>query len=71
MELIYCHECAWLAPLEDYQEAAERHYVMVEALRDILPSRDSKCGVCRKVTYDKSRPVLTRDDGYCHRAERK
>lgn len=27
-------------------------------------------GICRKLTYTEDRPVLTRPDGFCHRAEK-
>lgn len=70
-DIIHCRDCAWFAPLEDYPEAQERHQRIVEIFGDILPRREGKCGVCRKVTFFRKRPVPTREDGYCHRAERR
>ena len=62
MPPVKCKNCVWYAPINSNPTAKEIH--------DILDS-GNEVGVCRKLTYTEDRPVLTRPDGYCHRAERK
>jgi hypothetical protein len=51
---------------------AEKWYKKLHEIFDgIFPKREGKCGVCRKVTVCEDKPILTRPNGYCHRAERK
>lgn len=57
-----CKDCTWYAPVDSNPAAQKIH--------DILDS-GNEVGVCRKLTYTEDRPVLTRPDGYCHRAERR
>lgn len=71
MELIHCKDCSWFAPIEDYPEAEELSNKLHELFDGVLPPREGKSGVCRKVTFCKERPVTTHENGYCHRAERK
>lgn len=69
--MIHCKECAWFLPLQTMPEAEKLHDKLHECFDDILTPRDGETGICRKVTYSMERPVLTHEDGYCHRAERK
>lgn len=62
MELTHCKDCVWNASVDSNPTAKEIH--------DILDS-GNEVGICRKLTYTEDRPVLTRPDGYCHRAERR
>ena len=71
MELIQCRDCAWFKPIEDYPEAIKLHNVLQDAFGDILPPREGKVGVCKKVTFSKERPVVTHEEGFCHRADKK
>ena len=57
-----CRDCVWYAPINSNPTAKEIH--------DILDS-GNETGVCRKFTFTENRPVMTRPDGYCHRAERR
>lgn len=57
---IHCKECVWFAPAESNTVAL--------AIKQIT---GGSAGICRKVTYSTCRPVMTREDGYCHRAEKK
>lgn len=59
--MIHCKDCAWFAPVESNPAAKKFH--------DILDT-GNETGVCRKLTFSEDRPVITRPDGYCHRAER-
>lgn len=52
-------------------QAARMHKVMQDAFGDVLPKRDGEVGICRKVTFSAERPVLTNENGYCHRVEKK
>ena len=69
--MINCKECEWFLPVQALSEAEKMHNVLCDTLGDVLPRRDGEIGICRKVTYSIERPVLTRPDGFCHRAERK
>lgn len=69
--MIQCKECAWFAPVESMPEAEKLHNRLHELFDGVLPAREGGCGICRKVTYSPDKPVLTRPDGYCHRAEKK
>ena len=60
--MIPCKDCVWFAPVDSNPTAQKIH--------DILDS-GNEVGICRKLTYTEDRPVLTRPDGYCHRAERR
>lgn len=66
-----CRDCAWFAPVESMPEAEALHRKLHELFDGVLPGREGECGICRKVTYSPDKPVLTRPDGYCHRAERR
>lgn len=67
--VIHCRDCVWFAALETMPEAAQLHEKLTELFGDCLPRREGHCGVCRKVTFSRERPVLTNSDGFCHRAE--
>lgn len=69
--MINCKDCAWFLPLEAVPEAKKMSDKLHELFDDILEPRGVKTGICRKVTFSMERPVLTREDGYCHRAEKK
>lgn len=69
--MIHCKDCAWFAPVSDLPEAEALHNRLHELFDGVLPAREGQCGICRKLTYTEDRPVLTRPDGYCHRAERR
>lgn len=69
--MIHCKDCAWFLPLHTTPEVEELADRLDAAFGDILPRREGETGVCRKVTYSMERPVLTREDGFCHRAEPK
>ena len=62
VESTRCKDCAWFAPVDSNPTAQKIH--------DILDT-GNEVGICRKLTYTEDRPVLTRHDGYCHRAERR
>lgn len=66
-----CKDCVWYAPVESMPEAEKIHNKLHELFDGILPAREVEVGVCRKVTFCNDKPVLTNEDGYCHRAERK
>lgn len=70
-DLIHCKDCVWFAPVESMPEAEKWHKKLHEIFDGIFPKREGKCGVCRKVTVCEDKPILTRPNGYCHRAERK
>ena len=65
--MINCKDCAWFAPIESNPKAEEMHKVMQDAFGGILPPREDKVGICRKVTFSEDRPVMTHECGYCHR----
>ena len=67
--MIHCKECAWFAPVESMPKAEKIHNKLHELFDDVLPAREGKCGICRKVTFCKEKPVLTNEEGFCHRAE--
>lgn len=69
--MIHCKECEWFAPIESMPEAAALHNKIHELFDGVLPEREGKCGICRKVTFCREKPVLTNEDGFCHRAVRK
>lgn len=69
--MIRCKNCAWFASMELYPEAMEFHQAVTEIFGDIFPRREGDCGICRKVTFCKERPVITNENGYCHRFEEK
>ena len=69
--MLHCKDCAWFLPLETMPEAQKMHDKLHELFDDVLESRDGETGICRKVTFSMERPVLTREDGFCHRAEPK
>lgn len=71
VKIIHCKNCVWFAPVNSIQAAAKLHDLLIDTFGDCLPRREGECGVCRKVTFSHDRPVFTREDGYCHRAERK
>ena len=71
MELIQCKDCVWFASNDKYPEAKALSEKLHELFDGVLPSREGKSGVCRKVTFCKERPVATNENGYCHRAEKK
>ena len=62
MPPVQCRDCVWNAPVESNPTAQQIH--------DILDS-GNEVGICRKLTFSEDRPVLTRPDGFCHRAERR
>ena len=67
--VVHCRDCVWFAPVEIIPEAARIHEKLTELFGDCLKKREGQCGVCRKVTFSKERPVLTSANGFCHRAE--
>lgn len=69
--MIHCKECAWFLPLQTMPEAKKLHDKLHECFDGILEPRDGETGICKKVTFSMEHPVLTREDGFCHRAEPK
>lgn len=69
--MLHCKDCAWFLPLEAMPEAKKMSDKLHELLDDVLEPRNVETGICRKVTFSMERPVLTREDGFCHRAEPK
>lgn len=69
--MINCKDCKWFLPLETMPEAQKMHNALHECFDGILEPRNVETGICRKVTFSMERPVLTREDGFCHRAEPK
>ena len=69
--MLNCKDCAWFLPLETMPEAQKIHDLLHKLFDDVLESRDGETGICRKVTFSMERPVSTREDGFCHRAEPK
>ena len=70
--MIYCKDCAWFLPMEEAPEKAKKmHDLLHECFDGILEPRNVETGICRKVTFSIDKPVSTRADGYCHRAEQK
>lgn len=69
--MLHCKDCAWFLHLEAMPEAQKMHDLLHEYFDDILEPRDGETGICRKVTFSMERPVSTREDGFCHRAEPK
>lgn len=69
--MLHCKDCAWFLPLEAMPEAKKMSDKLHELFDDVLESRDGETGICRKVTFSMEHPVLTREDGFCHRAEPK
>lgn len=68
-DVIRCRDCVWFAGLEEYPEAERFHKQLRELFADVFPKREGKCGICRKVTFSRERPVPTHADGFCHRAQ--
>lgn len=60
--MIHCKDCVWYAPVGSNHTAKRIH--------DILDT-GNETGVCRKLTFSPEKPVLTRPEGFCHRAERR
>ena len=69
--LIHCKDCIWFAGLEEYPEAEAFHKRLQELFGDVFPKREGECGICRKVTFCRERPVPTNAEGFCHRAQRR
>jgi hypothetical protein len=69
--MIHCKDCAWFLPMEAMPEAKKMSDKLHELFDDVLEPRGVETGICRKVTFSMERPVLTREDGFCHRAEPK
>lgn len=61
-DIIYCKDCAFYAPVE--------RNPIAQMLHDLIHNGDMS-GYCRKISISENEPVLTRRDGYCHRAKRK
>ena len=69
--VIHCRDCVWFASVEAIPEAARMHEILINLFGDYLEKREGECGICRKVTFSRERPVLTNAFGFCHRAERR
>lgn len=67
----HCKGCAWFAPVESMPAALALHEKLHELFDGILPPREGRTGICRKVTFSPDKPVLCNENGFCHRAERK
>ena len=67
--VIHCRDCVWFASVETMPEAVRIREKVAELFGECLKKREGACGICRKVTFSKERPVLTNSDGFCHRAE--
>ena len=65
----HCRDCVWFASVESLPEAVWIHEKLMELFDDCLKKREGGCGICRKVTFSRERPVLTNYNGFCHRAE--
>ena len=68
---IYCKNCTWFAPIESVPAAENMYRKLHELFDGTLSPREGMVGVCRKVTFCAERPVITNENGYCHRAEYK
>ena len=68
---VHCRDCAWFASVDTMPEAARIHETLTGLFGDCLKKREGECGICRKVTFSRERPVLTNSNGFCHRAERR
>jgi len=66
-----CKDCAWFMSVSSVPEAEALHDKLHELFDGVLPAREGQCGICRKVTYSPDRPVLTNENGFCHRAEKR
>lgn len=60
--ITHCKDCVWYAPVDSNPTAKKIH--------DILDT-GNEVGLCRKLTFSPDKPVLTRPEGFCHRAERR
>ena len=67
----HCKDCAWFAPVESMPAALDMHVKLHELFDGILPPREGRTGICRKVTFSPDKPVLVNENGFCHRAERR
>ncbi len=70
-DVVHCKDCVWFADLEGYPEAAAFRKKLHELFDGVLTPREGEHGICRKVTFCKERPVITNENGYCHRFEEK
>ena len=69
--MTHCKDCAWFAPVESMPAALDMHVKLHELFDGILPPREGRTGICRKVTFSPDKPVLCNEYGFCHRAERR
>lgn len=69
--MIHCKDCVWFASIHSIPEAEALHNHLVATLGDILPRREGEVGVCRKTPGSSRVPLLTNENGFCHRAERR
>ena len=69
--MTHCKDCAWFAPVESNPAALDMHVKLHELFDGILPPREGRTGICRKVTFSPDKPVLVNENGFCHRAERR
>lgn len=54
--MIHCKECAWFAPIESIPETEKIHNKLHDLFDGVLPAREGKCGIFRKVTFCTATP---------------
>lgn len=59
--IINCVDCAYFQPVE--------RNPIAKKLFDLVGGNTT--GWCKKLSFSPDEPILTRADGYCHRAKRK
>lgn len=69
--IIHCKDCVWFDTVESMPEAEKMHKKLHELFDGVLPPREGKCGVCRKTPFCGRVPLLTNENGFCHRAKRR
>lgn len=69
MKIINCKDCVWFGKLEDYPEAMTFHKKLCELFDSILPKREGKIGVCKRIPMVGKVPRLINENGFCHQAE--
>ena len=71
MKVTHCKDCAWFAPVESNPAALAMHEKIHELFDGVLPPREGECGICRRIPFCGKIPLLTNENGFCHRAEPK
>lgn len=61
-DIICCKDCAYFAPVE--------RNPIAQMLHDLMHN-GNMTGYCKKLSISEAEPILTRQDGFCHRAKRR